>query len=494
MLLPFLRRRSPKVLVIGLDCAEPSLVFDRWRDDLPALKSLMDAGAYCPLRSCTPPITTPAWMCMMTGKDPGELGVYGFRNRKDHSYDNLFIANAKAIKEPTVWDFCTEHNKRVGLLGVPQTYPPRPVNGWMVTSFLTPSTKSQYTYPPALRREIESLVGEYMIDVEGFRTEDKDRLLRQIYEITDQHFTLARHFIREKPWDFFMLVDMGPDRIHHGFWKYGAPDHPLFEPGNPYENAIHDYYVHLDEKIGELLELVDDRTIVFVVSDHGAQTMHGGICVNEWLIEKGYLSLSSVPSPPSPSSRRPLVPLSDCEIDWDNTRVWGEGGYYARIFFNVQGREPRGIIPPDEYEAFRDQVAAELEALGDEHGNSIGTKVFKPEEVYREVKNIPPDLIVYFGDLSWRSVGSLGHGSVWTHENDTGPDDANHAQYGLLIVDPRGSGQRPAISAMQRSATSDQRTANGEGHEAELIDIAPTILHALGLDVPEGMGGRVLLE
>ena len=459
---------------------------------------------------------------MMTGKDPGELGVYGFRNRQDHSYDNLFIANAKAIKEPTVWDFCARHNKRVGPLGIPQTYPPRPVNGWMVTSFLTPSTKSQYTYPPALRREIEELVGEYMLDVEGFRTEDKDRLLRQIYEMTDQHFELARHFIRGKPWDFFMLVEMGPDRIHHGFWKHSAPDHPLYEPGNPYENAIHDYYVHLDEKIGELLELVDDRTIVFVVSDHGAQTMHGGICVNEWLIQKGYLKIqesgdrsqetgerqttvASPPSPesvPSPSSRRPLVPLTDCEIDWDHTRVWGEGGYYARIFFNVKGREPRGIIPPDEYEAFRDQVAAELEALGDEHGEPIGTKVFKPEDVYREVKNIPPDLIVYFGDLSWRSVGSLGHGSVWTHENDTGPDDANHAQYGLLIVDPRGTGLTPTVGAAPHPGPLPEGEGvcphpsplpRGEGEVAELTDIAPTILHALGLPVPEGMTGRVLL-
>jgi predicted AlkP superfamily phosphohydrolase/phosphomutase len=441
---------------------------------------------------------------MMTGKDPGELGIYGFRNRRDHSYNNLAIANAGAIKEPTVWDFCAEHNKHVGLLGIPQTYPPRPVNGWMVTSFLTPSTKSQYTYPPALRQEIEELVGEYMLDVEGFRTEDKDRLLRQIYEMTDQRFALARHFIREKPWDFFMMVEMGPDRIHHGFWKYGNPDHPLYEAGNPYENAIHDYYVHVDERIGELLELIDDRTVVLVVSDHGAQTMHGGICVNEWLIEKGYLNVLGAADSgqqtaerrtavPSPSSPRPLIPLSDCEIDWENTRAWGEGGYYARIFLNVQGREPRGMIPPNEYEAFRDQLAAELEALGDEHGNPIGTKVYKPEDVYREVKNIPPDLIVYFGNLSWRSVGSLGHGSAWTHENDTGPDDANHAQHGLLIIDPRRTGLTPTLRAPS-GVTHAGADSSATLSATDLLDIAPTILHALRIPVPEGIGGRVLFS
>ncbi|MGQ9518350.1 MAG: alkaline phosphatase family protein, partial [Anaerolineae bacterium] len=166
------------MLVIGLDCAEPSLVFEQWRQELPNLGRLMSQGLYGRLRSTEPPITVPAWSCMMTSKDPGQLGIYGFRNRADYSYDRLTIANSRAITADTVWDILSREGKRVILLGVPQTYPPKPVNGFVVTDFLTPSTQSQYTYPAELRQEIERWVGEFILDVPDFRTEDKDRLLR----------------------------------------------------------------------------------------------------------------------------------------------------------------------------------------------------------------------------------------------------------------------------------------------------------------------------
>jgi predicted AlkP superfamily phosphohydrolase/phosphomutase len=129
---------SKKVLVIGLDCAAPQLVFDRWRDRLPTLSRLMREGAWGELRSCDPPITVPAWSSMMTSKNPGRLGFYGFRNRTDHSYKGLAFANSLAVKEPTVWDLCTRARRPVKRIGEPQTYPPKPVNGRMVTCILNP--------------------------------------------------------------------------------------------------------------------------------------------------------------------------------------------------------------------------------------------------------------------------------------------------------------------------------------------------------------------
>src|ERR1700759_3532213 len=146
-------RRVPKVMVIGLDCAEPTLVLERWRDRLPTLSGLMERGAYGRLTWLSPPITVPAWSCMMSSRTPGDLGIYGFRNRAGHGYDELFIANGTAVKAPRLWDLATRNGKRSIVLGVPGTYPPRPLNGVMVTCFLTPSTESQYTYPPMLRRE-----------------------------------------------------------------------------------------------------------------------------------------------------------------------------------------------------------------------------------------------------------------------------------------------------------------------------------------------------
>jgi len=467
----FRKKKTPKVLVIGLDCAEPSLMFDRWRDDLPTFRKLMAGGAYGPLTSAIPCITVPAWSSMLSGKDPGVLGFYGFRNRKDRSYEAMTIATGAAVKEKRVWDYLGEAGKQSIVVGVPQTYPVKPMNGHLISSFLTPSTQKQYTHPNELRYEIDRILEgrEYDVDVRNFRTDDKDNLLQQIYEMTEKRFKVLNYLIREKPWDFFMVVEMGVDRIHHGFWKFHDPDHRLFVPGNKFEHAIKEYYQYLDREIAGLLEAVDDDTVVLVVSDHGAKRMDGGFCINQWLHQEGYLVLKEQP----PTNQ--LVLFEDLEVDWANTTAWGAGGYYGRLWLNVQGREPQGLIPPAEVENVRNEIAQKLAMLTDPDGKPLNTVSYKPEEIYCEVRNIPSDLIIYFGNLHWRSVGSLGHPNIFTFENDTGPDDANHAQDGLIIYfDPRQNLGGKQLSGLQ------------------LMDIAPTILDLLGQAVPEDMQGKVI--
>ena len=455
-----------KVLIIGLDCAPPDLVFEKWKNDLPVLRGLMEKGVYGPLKSTDPPITIPAWTSMVTSKNPGRLGLYGIRNRLDYSYDKMIFANSLLVKEDTLWDILSRHGKKVALLGVPQTYPPKSVNGHMITCFLTPDTNSNYTYPESLKGEIRSWVGEYLLDVDNFRTEEKDKLLEQIYEMTEKQFKVALHLLREKEWDFFMMVEMGVDRIHHGFWKFHDPKHIKYEPGSKYENAIRDYYLYVDRNVGELLSHIDSETTVLVVSDHGAKAMVGGVCVNEWLMQKGYLHLKEKPAG--------VIPFGKAKVDWKRTMAWGEGGYYSRIFLNVKGREPEGVIDPSDYERIREDLRKALEAITDDQGINIGTKVYKPEEIYSEVRRIPPDMIVYFGNLSWRSVGSVGLGSILTFENDTGPDDANHDTHGIFIM---GGG-----SVMAR----------GLREGLNLLDVAPTVLNLMGIEVPGDMEGRVI--
>lgn len=457
-----------KVLVIGLDCVPPELLFEQYRSDLPHFSELMSKGVWGELESCHPPITVPAWSCMMSSQDPGQLGIYGFRNRADHSYDKLSIATGNAVKAERVWDTLSHADKKVAVIGVPGTYPPRPVNGMMVSCFLTPSTKNQYTYPAKLQDEISGLVGEYLVDVKGFRTEDKDWLLRQIYEMTEKRFRLVRHWLRTKPWDFFMFVEMGTDRIHHGFWKFLDPGHRGYEKGNRFEHAIREYYKYLDRELGELLTLIDDDTVVLIVSDHGAKKMDGGICINEWLLQNGYLTLKQMPASPAA--------IDKCDVDWSKTIAWSEGGYYARLFINVKGREPEGVVDPKDYEQLRNELAEQIAAIPDHHGQPIGTKVYKPQALYRELNNIPPDLLIYFGDLYWRSVGTIGGGAIHTFDNDTGPDDANHAQNGILILhDPANPGNGREIKGMR------------------LYDVAPTILSMFGMaPLPQMIGKKIV--
>src|SRR6201997_5796975 len=267
-------------MVIGLDCAEPGLIFDRWLDHLPNLKSIYRSGLHGPLRSCDPPITVPAWSVMMSSKKPGTLGVYGFRNRADYSYENHVIANSSAIKVDRVWDILSRNQKQVILLGIPQTFPPKPVNGILVGDFLTPDTKSDYTYPSEFKHEITKVVGEYMLDVREFRSDKKDSILKEIFEMTRKRLALARYLMAEKGRANFMMVEIGVDRIQHAFWACMDKTHRNYRADNCYENAILDYYRLIDTEIGELLKLIDKGTTVFVVSDRGAQKMEGSICIN----------------------------------------------------------------------------------------------------------------------------------------------------------------------------------------------------------------------
>jgi predicted AlkP superfamily phosphohydrolase/phosphomutase len=195
--------------------------------------------------------------------------------------------------------------------------------------------------------------------------------------------------------------------------------------------------------------------------------MHGGIRINEWLIREGYLTL-----------KQPLAeagPFKLDNVDWSKTKAWGEGGYYGRLFINVRGREPEGIVPQEDLAALRDELATRLASITDEQGNDIGTRVFKPEEIYREVRNVAPDLLVYFGDLNWRSVATVGGEGIHTYENDTGPDDANHAQEGIAII------RAPGLAA------------SGQRDGMRLIDIGPTVLSLLGHQIPAEMIGTPLV-
>ncbi|MCX7683281.1 MAG: alkaline phosphatase family protein [Anaerolineae bacterium] len=472
------RTNRRKVLIAGWDCASPEVLFRKrtegplgLKDRLPNLSRLIDEGIYGPLSSCIPCITVPAWTSMLASKDPGTLGFYGFRNRADYSYERMTIATANAIQDKRVWDILSEAGKNSVVIGVPQSYPVRPLQGYLISCFLTPSVERQYTHPHELRYEIERVLNgrPYDLDVPEFRTDDKDHLLRQIWEMTEKRCAVVKYLLREKPWDFAIFVEIGLDRIHHGLWKFWDPAHPKYEPDNPYRDAIPRYYEYLDRELGEILGMLDDNTVVMVVSDHGVKAMDGGFAVNEWLRREGLLVLKEEP----PVGQ--LTPFEKVQVDWEKTTAWGEGGYYARIFLNVEGREPKGKIPAHEYEKTREHLKRMIEALPDHEGKPMGSVVFKPEEVYREVRNVAPDLMVYFGNLRWRSVGSLGLPDVYTFENDTGPDDANHDQEGVFILwDPRRNYGGRYVDGLQ------------------LMDVAPTVLDIMDVPVPSDMQGRVI--
>jgi predicted AlkP superfamily phosphohydrolase/phosphomutase len=331
---------------------------------------------------------------------------------------------------------------------------------------LTPDSGAQFAYPAIFKAEVLKQIPDYAFDIRNFRNMPRDALLQAIIDLTNKQYRVLEHALRRKDWDFAMQVNIGVDRIHHAFWRYHDPEHRLHEANSPFQNAIRDYYKLVDNWLGNIIEAAGDDVAVIITSDHGVKRMDGAIAINEWLWQKAWLKLKREP--------QGIAAFSHDMVDWSQTRAWSTGGYYGRIFLNVQGRESQGIIAKEDYEVVRDELAREICAIPDDKGQALKTKVFKPQEIYEQVNNIAPDLMVYFGDLHWRCVGSIGYRKHYTFENDTGPDDANHAEEGMFIVyHPNKSGA-------------------GHVRDYQLMDIAPTVLSLMGLDIPDAMQGQII--
>lgn len=455
-----------KLLVIGLDCAAPDLVFNKLRKNLPTFDHVMKNGIYGKMRTTHPPITIPAWAVMTTSKSPGTLGLYGFRHRKKRTYNDFYIASSKSVKEKAVWDIVSEHDGRSVVMSVPPGYPPKRIKGNWISCFITPSAESEYTFPPRLKDELEEKFGPFIFDV-VFRTEKRRELVKELYKMTNQHFEVVKYLMQNKKWDFFMFVEIGVDRVHHAFWKFFDKEHHLYVPGNEFEHVIPEYYELIDSKIEELLQQIDQDTVVIITSDHGAKRMKGAFVVNQWLAENGYLKFKKEPDN--------VIDLNKADIDWSKTLAWGWGGYYARVFLNVKGREPNGVIDPKDYEQMRQQLIDDMRKIKGPNGEIMKNIIYRPEELYKVTNGDPPDLIAYFDDLYWRSAGTVGHKDMYLPENDKGPDDAVHDWDGIfMIYDPQ------------------ETLGKGNFGTINIIDIAPTMLKLMGLPIPEDIEGKSL--
>lgn len=457
---------NQKLFVLGLDCATPQLLFDEYLPDLPNFQKIFKQGTYSNLRSTTPAITVPAWMSMMCSQTPGDLGVYGFRNREPGSdYNDMWIAAAHKIKPKKAWDYLNDAGFKTGMLGVPQTFPVKKVDGFMVSSFLTPDLESEYTYPNELRDEIKKVVGEYVFDYANRSTEPPEKVLKAIYEMTEKRFKLVKHFIKNKQWDFLMMVEMGVDRIHHYMWSYIDAQHPKFQgQDNPFKNSIKEYYQYIDKELGEIMEILPEEAGIMVVSDHGAKGMQGMFLINEWLIKQGYLVLKEYP--------KEITKLEKCDVDWSKTKAWAWGGFYSRLFLNVKGREPQGIV--DNFEEARKELMDKLRAVKDDQGNELDNLITTPEELYQDPQGDPPDILAFFGDLSWRPGGTIGHNKVYIHENDTGPDDGVHDWNGVYALWQPG------------------QQGSGKIEEQSILDVAPTILKYFDVSAPSHFKGKII--
>ena len=279
----------------------------------------------------------------MASRTPGDLGIYGFRNRADHSYDGLFIANGAADPGAAPVGHRRARGKRSIVLGVPGTYPLRPLNGVMVCCFLTPFDASQYTFPPALRRRGRGCRRRVPLRLHGVPHRGQGRPAAP--DLRDDRPALRAR--RPPPRDEAVgaLRDgrdghrPHPPRLLEG---HGPPTASTCRAA-PTRTRILDYHRHVDGLLGSCCATPTTRRPCSWSPTTAPKRMDGGIRVNEWLRREGLLAHAARARPGGRCRAR-------CGIDWSRTKVWAEGGYYSRVFLNVEGREPEGTIPAADYE------------------------------------------------------------------------------------------------------------------------------------------------
>ncbi len=494
-----------KLLIVGIDGATFDLVRP-WADEghLPNLARLMRNGVHANLNSTLPPVTSPAWPTFMTGCNPGKHGVFDFIQPHGNSFD---LVNSTRIRQPTIWRRLSEAGLRVGVLNVPVTFPPQPVNGFMITDILSPKG-AQIDYPAGLIEQYQSRLGPYRVapNVQykpGIETE----YISDIFDLIRVHGEWALHLLQHEPVDVLMMHFIALDIMMHALWRFMDKSHPRHESG-PYENAIRDGYVMVDAYIGRMLAMLPEGAQVIVMSDHGFGPLSAMVNLNVFLMQKGLLKLKRDPWTrlKSAAFRYGLTPsnayrlieraglqnlvarvskrtrnmvygkfLSFDSVDWSRTVAYSMG-HVGQIHLNVAGREPHGIVSRADYDRQRERVIAVLRELRTPDGKPVVSSIIPYEESYHgPYEQEGPDLHLVLDEHNMIACPLFAtEGRIFSKQ--IRGDSGCHRQYGIFIAHGsqiRAGQQLPAV---------------------DILDLAPTILQLLGRPIPRVFDGRVLEE
>jgi len=434
-------------VVIGPDGTPLSLISSLIAEgELPNFARIFEGGSVRPMTSAIPAVSSVAWSCFMTGKNPGKHGIYGFLDRNPNSYDT-YIPNSNVMRSETLWEILSRHGKRVVVMNVPVTYPPRRVNGILVAGFLSPRLEKA-TYPASVGEQLKSM--GYRLDVDPWQArENKDKFLEDLYYTLDKRQEAMFHFMETEEWDFFMLQIMETDRLHHFLWEHWEKGDEKYAP------AFLKLYHKIDGLLGRLYERLTEDTTLVVLSDHGFCTMKNEVFINRWLQDNGWLNFTKDP----PDSLRDIHP--------DSKAYSMDPG---RIFVNLRGREPQGSVDAGrEYEALRKELTDALSELREpESGEPMIERVYKREEIYSgECYPQAPDLVA-MPCRGYDLKGSIKKAVL----TEKGVINGAHTYDDAMIY-------------IQGQDIKKQEVA--------IVDVMPTILRLMDVPIPRDVDGSVLI-
>jgi predicted AlkP superfamily phosphohydrolase/phosphomutase len=509
--------RNYSVLVVGLDGATFDLMLP-WIEQghLSHLGRILRSGARSRLESTIPPITPCAWSSFMTGKNPGKHGLFDFI--EPDAKGGFQFTNASFRDGETIWGCLSRHGRRVGVVNVPMTYPPEPVNGFLVSGLDTPHEHSAYMYPVEIRQELKDAGIRYRIDQQhlgNMRTNARRKQqLASIFEAETSRTAALQKLSENRECDFRMIVYGATDQVQHHFWHFMDETHDKYDAdgAKEFRHAIRDTYMHCDEQLGLLLDECDDDTIVIVMSDHGFGPMSNvRLRMNQILRDAGLLTFDEAAAPGKmkqavagwldrllrstlssdmkrtiaglfPRLRVWFENLDEAKIDWTKTSAYVNEAYRSSpaIWLNrlQDASEP-------EIRRMRDDIEHLLLSLVDpKTGGSVISNCHRPQNIYHGPHTAKaPDLLPSWwedGFLLDQSVaGPNGPPAV---ERSTAPLEggvefaASHRLDGVLMMS--GGPIRPEF----------------EFENARIIDVAPTVLYLMGMPIPDDMDGRVLVE
>ncbi|WP_225333611.1 alkaline phosphatase family protein [Halomicrobium urmianum] len=424
---------GPRVAFFGIDGVPYSLIEDN-PDRFPNLTALADEGSAGPIDSIVPPESSACWPSLTTGVNPGETGVYGFQDREVGSYDT-YVPMGRDVQATRVWDRVVDDGRDATVLNVPVTFPPQRNVQRMVSGFLSPGVDDA-AYPDELADYLDGI--DYRIDVNAKlgHQDDKSEFIEDAHETIDKRFEAFQKYVQEDDWDLFFGVFMTTDRVNHFLFRD-------YEQDGENREAFLEFYEKVDDYLGRLREMLPDDVTMMVASDHGFTTLEYEVHFNEWLEQEGWLSYED-------DDHENLGDIAE------DTRAYSL--IPGRFYINLEGREPRGSVPQDEYEQVRDELKAELEALEGPNGNKVADRVVTKEDAFRgDHDDIAPDLVVVPNHGFDLKAGFKDSEDVF----GMGPRNGMHSfDNATLLVDEPGA----------------------RIDDVDLYDIAPTILDLMDVD------------
>lgn len=468
-----------KVFVYGIDGGSFPLIKSFVElGELPNYKKLIENGAFGKFISTIPPHTAPGWTSISTGVYPGKHGIYQFWKTQGRDYIGEY-QGAADWKKPPIWEVLNEYGLKTGVVNVPMTHPPSPLDGFMISWPL--SKTLNYCYPENLLSEIIKMGGHFCPDI-YIMYDGQEKYLESACEITRKRIRTIQYLMNNKEWDFFIMVFPEVDRICHFYWNYMDKESPYYIENSELKNAILKIYKEIDKAIGKIIDELPEDMLFVSLSDHGFRVGKVNFNINTFLIQKGYMSLREMDKNIEKNMQLNDFGYTDWlnvrhenrnyEVDWNKTKAYMAAPGSYGINFNLESRQRNGIVSETEKYDLFDELKSQLLQLKHPYKDIPILKdvVWGHEVYYGDEQKSAPDIMLIPSDYSVMVSHRLSIDEIFSEPEQKGM----HCREGYILFYGHDVQEGKQLE------------------ECQIVDFFPTILEYFGIDIPSYVDGKII--